>query len=118
MQPSCTPDSDGTRLCYGETGNPIARGGSPRPITLTDATMTLDDLGLEWSVRLTFAEARPLTGVARAAAGVGEDGRVLLLEEDALLLPLPAGSVDGRGVTLAGLEKDAAWDLVERVAGP
>ncbi len=31
VQPSCTPDADGTRACWGETGNPIARGGSRSP---------------------------------------------------------------------------------------
>lgn len=114
VQPSCTPDADGMRLCWGETADPLERDGSPRPVTLTDAVMRLDDLGLDWSVRLTFAEAAPLTGTASAASG--EDGRVLLLTEEAdLLRQLPSDAVTGRVVTLPGLEKAEAWDLVELV---
>ena len=115
VQPSCTPDPEGQRPCWGETGNPIQRAGIPTPVTLTDAVMRLDDLGLEWSVRLTFAGGGALAAAASAASRAGDDGRVLLLRDATLLRSLPAAAVTGRVVSLTDLEKEEAWDLVRLV---
>ena len=120
VSPSCTPNLDGQRLCWNESADPYRRDDEPRPVTVTAAAAEPTADGLAWAVRLTLdgPSARTAADVLERAVNGAVD--LLLTEADGdVLLPVATADVEavrgGRELLLAGVDKPAAYSLVERL---
>ncbi|NYG54322.1 hypothetical protein [Nocardioides perillae] len=115
VRPSCTPDAGGQRLCWNESALPYQLDPGARPLTLTAARTDLDTVADAWFVEV---EVAPADAVAEALdAARARDSRLALTTTGGDLVALLPGEADLRGTSLrlSGLDKPAAYDLVQRL---
>lgn len=115
VRPSCTPDAGGQRLCWNESALPYQLDPGARPLTLTAARTDLDTVADAWFVEV---EVAPADAVAAAlAAARTRDSRLALTTPGGDLVALLPGEAALRGTSLrlSGLDKPAAYDLVQRL---